>query len=241
MRFLSFCIGVFCLVIFLSARSTTTQSILTLPPWDEFITIEAPHGFEIFFNSGATHTARDYYMSGTTVINWSYFWITDSWIYYPAGLWRSGIDELSSAIFDDPNITHVVRISYTELQSVMIFPNKQLLYMKWRSGDDAFQAGPLVLSGGIIQDFWDSWHARWAYERTLIGKTESGKIYFFLSQKKISLTRAGEIIASNPIFQHDPITVLNLDGWPSTVYLDGVRWYRENKKLPIFFRTKIVF
>ena len=79
--------------------------------------------------------------------------MTDSGVYYPAGLWRIGIDELSPAIFDDPNITHVVRISRTEPQIVTIFPNKELLYMKWGSGDDAFQAGPLVLSGGIVQDF----------------------------------------------------------------------------------------
>ena len=79
--------------------------------------------------------------------------MTDSGVYYPAGLRRSGIVEPSPAIFDDPNITHVVRISHSEPQSVTIFPNKHLLYMKWGSGDDAFQAGPLVLSGGMIQDF----------------------------------------------------------------------------------------
>lgn len=84
--------------------------------------------------------------------------------------------------------------------------------MKWGSGDDAFQAGPIVLSGGIIQDFSNSWHARESRERTLIGKTESGKVYFFVSRKKISLTRVGEILASDPIFQSDPITILNLDG-----------------------------
>ncbi len=224
------------LIFLLSACSTVTQPILTLPPWDDLITIEAPHGFEIFFDSGATHTARDLYVSGSIVLNGSYFWVTDSWVYYPAGLWRSGIIELSPAIFDDPNITHVVRISHTEPQNVTIFPNKNLLYMKWGSGDDAFQAGPLVLSGNLLQDFWDSWHARWEYERTLIGKTESGKVYFFVSRKRLSLTEVGEQIRIDPRFQHDPITVLNLDGWPSTVYFDGVLGFREDKKLPIFFR-----
>ncbi len=224
------------LTLFLPACSTVTYPISILPLWDELVTIEAPHGFEMFYDSWATHTARDYYISGTTMINGSYFGLIDSWVYYPAGLWRSGIVELSPAIYDDPNITHVVRISHTEPQSVRIFPNKHLLYMKWGSGDDAFQAGPLVLSGGIIQDFWDSWHAREAHERTLIGKTESGKIYFFLSRKQLSLTEIGEQIRIDPRFQHDPITVLNLDGWPSTAYFDGVRGFREDKKLPIFFR-----
>lgn len=224
------------LVLLLSACSTITQPIPILPLWEDITTIEAPRGFEIFFDSGATHTAWDYYISGSIVINGSYFWVTDSRIYYPAGLWKSGIIELSPAIFDDPNITHVVRISHSEPQSMTIFPNKHLLYMKWGSGDDVFQAGPLVLSGNILQDFWDSWHANWEYERTLIGKTESGKVYFFVSRKRLSLTEVGEQIRIDPRFQHDPITVLNFDGWPSTAYFDGIRWFREDKKLPIFFR-----
>lgn len=79
--------------------------------------------------------------------------MTDSGVYYPAGFWRSGIDDLSPAIFDDPNISHVVRISRTEPQIVTIFPNKDLLYTKWGSRDNAFQSGPLVLSGNTLQDF----------------------------------------------------------------------------------------
>ena len=226
-------------LLFLSACSSVILPATIPQLWDELITIEVPHGLEIFSDSGATHTARDLYISGSTVINGSYFWVTDSGVYYPAGLWRSGIDELSPAIFDDPNITHVVRISLTEPQIVTIFPNKELLYMKWGSGDDAFQAGPLVLSGNTLQDFWQSWHARESHERTLIGKTKTGKVYFFVSRKQISLTRAGEIIASNPIFQIDPITVLNLDGWPSTAYFEGTLSFREDKNLPIFFRINM--
>lgn len=239
MRFFSFCIGVFYPVILLSACSLGTQPILTLPPWDHLIAIESLSGFDIFYNSWATHTARDLYVSGSIVINGSYFWVTDSGIYYPAGLWRSGIIESSPAIFDDPNITHVVRISHTEPQSVTIFPNKHLLYMKLGSGDDAFQAGPLVLSSCIAQDFWDSWHARGAYEQTLIWKTQSGKVYFFVSPKKITLTQSGEQIVSDPRFQNDPITLLNLDGWASTAYFDWIYWFREDKKLPIFFRLNL--
>jgi hypothetical protein len=32
--------------------------------------------------------------------------------------------------------------------------------------------------------------------------------------------------------------VINLDGWPSTAYYDGEKWFRENEKLPIIFRIK---
>ncbi len=226
------------LIFLLASCSQMANPTTILPLWDDMVVIEAPHGFDVFFDSGARYTARDLYISGSTVINGSYFWVTDSWVYYPAGLWRSGIDELSPAIFDDPNLTHVVRISRSESQNVTIFPNKDLLYMKWGSGDDAFQAGPLVLSGGVMQDFGQSWHARDSHERTLIGKTQSGRVYFFVSRKQISLSQVGEIISMNPLFQSDPITVLNLDGWPSTGYYDSALGFHEDKKLPIFFRIK---
>ena len=224
------------LIFLLASCTQISSSVSIVPIWDEMIVIAAPHGFEIFFDSGATHTARDLYISGSTVINGSYFWVTDSRAYYPAGLWRSGTDETSPAIFDDPNITHVVRISHSEPQRVTIFPNKDLLFMKWWGEDDAFQAGPLVLSGNTLQDFWDSWHARESHERTLIGQTASGKVYFFISGQQLSLSQIGEQIARDPRFQQDQITVLNLDGGPSTAYYDGTLAFRENKNLPIFIR-----
>jgi hypothetical protein len=223
-------------LFFLSACSVITQPQVIRTARVSLTVIEAPHWFEVFFDSGATYTARDLYTPGSTVINWSYFGVTDSGVYYPAGLWRSGIDETSPAIFEDPNITHIVRISHSEPQRVTIFPNKDLLFMKWWSEDDAFQAGPLVLSGGIIQDFGKSWHANESHERTLIGVTQSGKVYFFVSRKQLSLTEVGEQIRLDSRFWKDPITVLNLDGWPSTAYYDGIHGFREDKKLPIFIR-----
>jgi Phosphodiester glycosidase len=204
--------------------------------------IEAPHGFEVFFDSGATHTARDLYISGSTVINGSYFWVTDSGVYYPAWYWEKfrqsmmipGIWKQLNPVYDDPNITHFVGISWSELK---IFANSEF---KRNAGpyDFSFQAGPLILSGNTLQDFGKSWHANEPHERTLVGKTQSGKVYFFLSRKQLSLTEAGEQIRLDPRFWQDPITVLNLDGWPSTAYYDGIHGFREDKNLPIFFKIR---
>lgn len=224
-------------VLLLSACSAVTQPVAIVPPWDELITIEAPHGFEILFDSGATYTARDLYISGSMVLNGSYFWVTDSWVYYPAGLWIEEGRGISWLQLHDPNLSHGVFFSGNQMEIVSNNQTKSWIASCLAMTDcKAFQAGPLVLSGGIIQDFWDSWHARESHERTLIGKTQSGKVYFFVSPQKKSLTQAGQKVLSDPRFQHDPITVLNLDGWPSTAYFDGVRGFHENKKLPIFFR-----
>lgn len=84
--------------------------------------------------------------------------------------------------------------------------------LKNPSGCFAFQSGPLVLSGNILQDFGESWHAYGKHERTLIGKTDSGRIFFFIFPQKITLTDVARDILLEPLFQKDPLTLLNLDG-----------------------------
>ncbi len=227
-------------LLFLTACSLDSQPIAITPLWDEMITIEAPHGFEVFFDSGATHTARDLYISGSTMINGSYFGQTDSGVYYPAWYWEKfrqsmmipGIWKQLNPVYDDPNITHFVGISGSTID---IIANNDY-YGRAGIYEHMFQSGPLVLSGNTLQDFGQSWHAGESHERTLIGKTKTGKVYFFISRKQLSLSQIGEQIARDPRFQQDPITVLNLDGGPSTAYYDGTLAFRENKNLPIFIR-----
>jgi len=201
--------------------------------------IEANDGFDILFDSWATREIRDYYESWNTVINGSYFWYTHMGMYYPAGLWIENGIEKSPMNMSDPNLSHIVFLS---LGALMIAPNEVWVHSLdgcyhtiWCR---AFQAGPLVLSGNILQSFPDSWHASGPHERTLIGKTESGKVYFIIFRKPRSLTEVADIIVQDDRFTTDPITLLNLDGWPSTAYYDGKNGFRENEKLPIIFRIK---
>jgi hypothetical protein len=43
------------------------------------------------------------------------------------------------------------------------------------------------------------------------------------------------LILDDERFSRDPITVINLDGGPSTAFFDGKNGFRSDKKLPIVF------
>ena len=240
----------FIVFFFLSACSDRVLSDKVLPNTLSGVTIiEAPHWFDISYDSWAVKTIKEYYASWSVVINGSYFGVTDWGVYYPAGLWESEstvcctmylsrpngwwIPIDTSTNGSDPNLTFVVGISANG--EVKIFPREALKGNVWPY-KNAFQAWPLVLSGGILQDFWRSWHAQEKHERTLMGKTFSGKILFFIFTDKVTLGEVGEIISKDPRFTRDPVTLLNLDGWPSTAYYDGVRGFREDVRLPIIFK-----
>lgn len=206
--------------------------------------IEAKNGFEVLYDSRASREIHEYYTENTIVINGSYFWKTQSGVYYPAWYWESPShtccvmdiwwDTRISTVpnFSDANLSHLVWVNW---KNIKIFPREEFKENAWPY-DFAFQAWPLVLSGNIVQDFWNSWHAHEKHERTLIGKTRQGKIYFFIFPEKVSLNEVGEKIRIT--FENDPITLLNLDGWPSTAYFDGTRWFREDARLPIIIRIK---
>lgn len=228
--------------ILAGCTSQTVVSVATVPMESHFITFEASHGFEIFYDSGATKTIQEYYETGSVVLNGSYFGWTTSGEYYPAWLWIEHHILQHPIEQHDANISHMV--FYRDYgNSISIIPNSESKLeiprcLDNRAGCIAFQAWPLVLSGNILQDFGFSWHANEPHERTLIWKTQSGKIFFFISTTPITLRDAGDIILKDSRFTIDPITVLNLDGWPSTAFFDGVDWFRRDKKLPIIFRIK---
>jgi hypothetical protein len=54
-----------------------------------------------------------------------------------------------------------------------------------------------------------------------MGVTEEGKIYFFIFPLKITLRNATEQIQKK--FSTEAITLMNLDGGPSTAYFDGTK------------------
>lgn len=213
-----------------------------LPP---YYVIESKHGFEIVYDPHATHSVKEYYISGSVILNGSYFWTTASGSYYPAGLWEhpwstcctlfpEDANPISTVPnFSDPNLSYIVGVSSGGV--ISIFPREALKRNAWPY-TYAFQAWPLILSWNILQSFWDSWHANEPHERTLIGKTNAGKIYFFIFTEPKTLNGVGKSIQKD--FSHDPITLLNLDGGPSTAYYDGIHGFRENEKLPILIRVQ---
>ncbi|MBX9809713.1 phosphodiester glycosidase family protein [Candidatus Gracilibacteria bacterium] len=229
----------------IALASCSSQNISTgvvVPVKNDFFVFDASNGFEAFYDSGATKSISEYYKSGSIVFNGSYFGGTRPGEYYPAGYWEidkqmirlSGILRQSLPVYNDPNITHFVGLSGSDMK---IFANEEY---KRNAGpyDVAFQAGPLVLSENLLQNFGDSWHANGKHQRTLLGKTKSGKVFVFISTLPLSLSEVGEKILTDERFIKDPITVLNLDGGPSTAFFDGKNAFRPNKKLPIVFRLK---
>lgn len=232
------------LLIVLSACTWNTISNHATPVWPSYYVVEAKHGFEIVYDPQATHSVKEYYESGTFILNGSYFWTTASGWYYPAGLWRhptkscctfsldTGSPIPSGLNLDDPNLAYVVWVSIDN--SVTIIP-RESFQESTGSYRYTFQAGPLVLSGNMLQAFPHSWHANESHERTLMGKTDSGRIYFFVFTEPKTLSEVGKSIQTE--FSHDPITLINLDGWPSTAYYDGTYGFRENENLPIILRV----
>ncbi len=230
--------------IILSSCSSWIQKIESLSPMDtDFFVFEAKNWFEIFYDSGATKSIWEYYITGSIVLNGSYFGWTKPGEYYPAWVWIENKKIKYPQMNSDPNITHMLfymnygnRVSMIKnSDTAQMIP----ICLQNPAGCIAFQAWPLVLSGSILQKFWESWHANSKHERTLIGKTQSGKIYFFVSTLPRSLWEIWEKILEDERFNRDSITVLNLDGWPSTAYFDGKNGFHLDKKLPIIIRTKL--
>lgn len=229
----------------LSACSWEYSGNNNLNPPTYFFT-EAKNGFEVFYDSRATKSIKEYYESGSIVINGSYFGATASGLYYPAWLWEDAQHACCSLFLDDgtpistapnyedPNLSYIVWVSGKG--EVKMFPRQLFKENAWPYAY-SFQAWPLVLSENLPQSSSGSWHADEPHERTLIGKTKSGKIYFFTFIHPFSLSEVWKVVYSS--FRDDPITLLNLDGWPSTAYYDGQYWFNEDAKLPIIIRIKL--
>jgi hypothetical protein len=64
---------------------------------------------------------------------------------------------------DDPNLSYVVTYkeygNFLEIEKNANSQNQVSSCLQNPAGCIGFQAGPLVLSGNILQDFGDSWHA----------------------------------------------------------------------------------
>lgn len=209
---------------------------------DSFLTFEAKNGFEILFDSWASKELKEYYQTGTIVINGSYFGQTGS-SYYPAGIWNIQWQKYHQDTLEvtDPNLSHIILYDHEWWWIIFLRRDESLPDCAkrgtWEILCSVFQSWPWVLSWGTLEDFGNSWHANEPHERTLIGTTDEWKIYFFLFTKKVTLREAWESVMRK--FQNTPITLINLDGGPSTAYFDGTTGFWEKKKLPILFRIKL--
>ena len=229
------------LLLAFSACTWNTISNHTIPVWLPYYVVEAKHGFEIVYDPQATYSVKEYYESGKFILNGSYFWMTPSGWYYPAGLWISNPRKESLKIQShdiwrtDPNLDTIVAQcdGKWELYTLDGFLKTFCNYTY------AFQTWPLVINEWwITSSFSGSWHANEPHERTMMAKTHDGNVFFIIFSSGITLSDAGKKIMSDPLFSGKDIDVVNLDGWPSTAYYDGTYGFRENENLPIILRVR---
>lgn len=228
-----FCISLFFLIScsFLQKNSQENQK--------DFSLFEVKNGFSLDFYKDRTTAKILQEKNGWVVLNGSYFWLTSSWIPYPAGLWLKNGIILRNLETTDPNLSFVV--SYTSSgKNLKIRKNnesqEQIRSCKADKNECfAFQSWPLVLSGNLLQDFGSSWHASETHERTLLWVTKSGKIFFFIFPEKVTLTHVATEISKEALFIDDPLTLINLDGWPSTSYSDEKNLFMQMKNFLFLF------
>jgi hypothetical protein len=210
----------------------------------DFQYFEASRGFDISYDSGATRSIREYYTSGTVILNGSYFGWTVPGEYYPAWLWIDHTVEKYPLQLDDPNLSHVVAQCGQELR---IIANITWQKSPCKESIFAFQAWPIIALNSInVYQFpaeyhiQKSWHTDEKHARTILWyDTDTHQIFFFVFTTSVSLQWAGEHILAHPAFHYrENLTLLNLDGWPSTAYYSGQWWFHSDKKLPIIFKIR---
>lgn len=206
-------------------QSISKPSFFTIPVQEMKIT----------FNSNPNRTInQETDENFPIVINGAYFWQTSTGAYFPAGLWKSEGMVSSKTDFNDPNLSHI--ITYTHSGNIVtIEANSNFPEGRCPGGCVAFQAGPLIASGRILESSNGSWHAEGGHERTILGILDTRAPIIFIFTDKISLREAGEKILG----QYPDVTdLINLDGWPSTAFKTQATSFRWEKLLPILWHIR---
>lgn len=88
------------------------------------------------------------------IVNGSYFGRTASGSFFPAGLWQENEKIISQMDYTDPNLSHIVSYTYSG-NIIAIEENSNYKNISCKNGCIAFQAGPLIASGGILISTYD--------------------------------------------------------------------------------------
>jgi exopolysaccharide biosynthesis protein len=169
------------------------------------------------------------------VINGSYFDYTSWGSFQPAGtlLLYNGIkniDIISSTIIpsQDPNLW--VHVHYNTTNNILSFSDdKAPIRGIW------FFAGPMIIENNVINPKLseDISHRNKPYERTFMIQLPDQKTVIWVSTKKTTLSELAEKL--NNIYKDQIISVVNLDGGPSTTLNHNDISFDKNNKLPLWF------
>lgn len=164
-------------------------------------------------------------------INGSYFTPT----YEHAGLLYQNNTTTVPLARLDTQLSAVVLLADT---SVQIIPMDEFTSEMLASTTVAFQTGPLVIFKNTIatSSINNSLNGNGEYTRTLLGRTESNQAFFVIVSTRKTLTEIAEKLLTLKLFANNAISVVNLDGGPSTALFVRERPelnFRETKYLPI--------
>ncbi len=162
------------------------------------------------------------------VINAGYF--LESFAH--AGLLKINGEIITNLAENDYQLTHLLDFT----NNVQILSQEQYLENE-TSILDSFQTGPLLISQNEIQTdlIQNSANGNGRYRRSIIGVTNSGKLFFVATKKSYSLEELGEEILKFDELKNETFDVLNLDGGSSVAFYSEENEdfrFSETSKLP---------
>jgi len=171
-----------------------------------------------------------------TIINGSYFATTSGGSFQPAGtiLMYNGlknIEVIQSSIIPSQDHNLGVHIYYNTTNNLLSFSDD-----KAPVRGIGFFAGPMIIEDNTINPKLseDISHRNKPYERTFMIQLPDHKTVLWISTKKITLSDLGAHL--NTIYKDQIISVVNLDGGPSTtLQSDSLSFNNKDKKLPLWF------
>ncbi len=141
----------------------------------------------------------------------------------------------------DAQLSHVV--VYSPRSGKMKFIEFEQFVPDANSETIEFQAGPVIISENRIADSFikNSINGMREHIRTLIGYSNDRMTHFIIVRQKMTLPSVAERLLQLSLFKDKSISVINLDGEPSTAL-----WirpfpelnYGEQERLPILFGVK---
>lgn len=198
-------------------------------------------GFNAFYASGgitSTEYKNQLTNSGNTnctVINGTYFGTTTGNQFEPAGefVFYNGIntqETINSTINPTDDINLGVHVTYKNTNNESSF-NEETRPVRWVW----FWAGPMIIEDGEVNRKLteDTSHRNTPYSRTFMIQLADHTTVLWISKAKTKLSDLGAQL--NTIFKGQIISVVNLDGGPSTALENDKISVNTQKKLPLWF------
>ena len=199
-------------------------------------------GFTAFYSSGWL-TSDEYkkqlslsWKNDCTIINGSYFATTSWWWFQPAGtlLMYNGlknIDVIPSSVIPSQDQNLGVHVHYNTTNNLLSFSDDKAP-VRWIG----FFAGPMIVENSVINPKLSEniSHRNKPYERTFMIQLADHKTVIWISKEKITLSDLGAKL--NTIYTGQIISVINIDGGPSTtLQSDVLSFNTTDQKLPLRF------